>query len=280
MAKGNRGIPVDMGERGTFHKDNKLNEMTNKEWMQFTKSWFIHYPKPRTEDEILHPAKFPESLAKQFIQFFTKSGQCVLDPFLGTGSTLVACSENDRNGIGIELSSKYAKIAKKRAKGQKVITGNSLKIDELWKKNKLPKVDYIFTSPPYGPMLNKKVGVIQESRRKAKLDTNYSTNKNDLANASSYNEFISKVVEVFTKTKNILKPNAYLTIVLQNYIDGPQLKTLAWDVAKELSGIYSFKGEKIWLQDNKGLLPYGYRFSFIPNIHHHYCLIFRNDKND
>ena len=278
--KGNRGIPVYMGERGIFHKDNKLNELTNKEWLQFTKSWFIHYPKARNDTEILHPAKFPESLAKQFIQFFTKPKQLVLDPFLGTGSTLVACNESGRKGIGIELLPKYAEIAKKRAKGQKVITGNTLDIAKIWKKENLPKVDYIFTSPPYGPMLNKKIGEIQKKRRAAYLDTNYSSDKDDLANSSSYEEFVSKLVEVFTKTKTILNQKAYLTIVLQNYIDGKELRTLAWDVAKQLSAIYSFKGERLWLQDNKSLLPYGYRFSFIPNIHHHYCLIFRNDKNE
>jgi len=51
-----------------------------------------------------------------FIEFFTKSGEVIFDPFLGTGSTLVACHNSKRNGIGIELQKKYADIAQFRIK--------------------------------------------------------------------------------------------------------------------------------------------------------------------
>ncbi len=282
--KGNKGVPVDMGERGIYHKDNKLNELTSKEWIKFTRTWFVHYPPARKDDEILHPAKFPESLVKEFILFFTRRGQYVLDPFLGTGSTLVACHETERNGVGIELLDKYAQIAKTRIKkldssnNLNVIAGNSLNIDAIWKKNNLPKIDFVITSPPYGPMLNKKVGIVYNARKKAFLDTNYSESKEDLANSASYEEFVANVTQIFTKMKTILNKNAYLVVILQNYVDKSEFRPLAWDVAKGLSAIYKFKGEKIWCQDNKTLYPYGYRFSFIPNVHHHYCLIFKNDK--
>jgi DNA modification methylase len=69
---------------------NKLNDLDSKSWLKFQKSWFIHNPPPRRKDVLRHPAKFPESLAQEFIEFFTKSGQVVLDPMAGTGSTLVA----------------------------------------------------------------------------------------------------------------------------------------------------------------------------------------------
>src|SRR3989475_10350481 len=84
-------------------RDNKINELSGTEWIKFTKSWFVHRPEPRGDKKILHPASFPESLVKEFVLFFTKKGQIVLDPFLGTGSTLVACAEIDRSGIGFEI---------------------------------------------------------------------------------------------------------------------------------------------------------------------------------
>ena len=90
-------------ETNSFSLKNKLNELTGKEWIKFTKSWFIHRPQKRKDNEILHPAKYPESLIKEFLCFFTKSNEWILDPFLGTGSTLVAAKECDRNAIGIEL---------------------------------------------------------------------------------------------------------------------------------------------------------------------------------
>lgn len=52
-------------------KQNKLNELDGKAWVKFQKSWFIHNPPPRKENVLLHPAKFPESLVQEFIEFFT-----------------------------------------------------------------------------------------------------------------------------------------------------------------------------------------------------------------
>ena len=63
---------VDLGERGKYNKNNKLNDLTGKEWIKFSKSWFIHRPNRRKNNEILHPAKYPESLVTEFIDFFTK----------------------------------------------------------------------------------------------------------------------------------------------------------------------------------------------------------------
>src|SRR5438128_8046437 len=82
---------------------NKLNELSGKEWIKFTKSWFIHRPGPRDVLKIRHPACFPESLVRDFISFFTKPGQLVVDPFLGTGSTLVAALDAGRSGVGFEI---------------------------------------------------------------------------------------------------------------------------------------------------------------------------------
>ena len=51
---------------------------------------------------------------KHFIELHTKEGDIVIDPFLGSGTTAVACLELNRHFIGIELSSEYCEIAKKR----------------------------------------------------------------------------------------------------------------------------------------------------------------------
>jgi DNA modification methylase len=74
---------------------NRLNDLDSKTWLKFQKSWFVHNPPPRKKDVLRHPAKFPESLAQEFIEFFTKRGQVVLDPMVGTGSTLVAALRAD-----------------------------------------------------------------------------------------------------------------------------------------------------------------------------------------
>ncbi len=268
---------------GNSSKVNRLNDLSAQEWMKFTKTWFIHNPVPRKKNEVLHPAKYPEKLIEEFVSYFTKKGEIVLDPFVGTGSTLLACIDAKRKGIGLELQEKYVIITEERLrdskKGQEqvVLCANSAQLSKIWKKNSYPSVDFIITSPPYGPMLRKK-GLISKSREESGLDTHYSENIDDLGNAKSYDEFLSRLVNVFIQSKDILKKNHYLVVILQNYMDKEGYKMLAWDFAREMSKYFEFRGEKIWCQDNKTLYPYGYRYSFVPNIHHHYCLIFRNSK--
>src|SRR5690349_105922 len=91
---------------------NKLNDLDPKSWLKFQKSWFMHNPPPRKKGVLVHPAKFPETLAQEFIEFFTKRDGTVLDPMAGTGSTLIAALRAGRNSYGIELNPKYAEIAK------------------------------------------------------------------------------------------------------------------------------------------------------------------------
>src|SRR5712692_11305716 len=93
---------------------NKLNELSGKEWIKFTKSWFVLSPPRRDRAKIMHPAGFPETLVQRFVEFFTKPGMWVLDPFMGTGSTLLAARACGRNAVGVEINPRYVTIAKKR----------------------------------------------------------------------------------------------------------------------------------------------------------------------
>lgn len=281
----------------SFDPNNRLNELSAQEWLRFTKTWFVHNPPPRKKNEVLHPAKYPENMIEEFICFFTKPGQIVFDPFLGTGSTLVACHNSGRNGIGIELQKKYADIATERLKvlesqlklddkkgarqqcKQLIISGNSFDIDALWQNFSLPKIDLVVTSPPYGPMLNKK-GLASKGREEQGLDTKYSEDVNDLGNAPDYAAFLKQLMNIFVTLKPKVQDNAYLIVVLQNYMDKGEYKMLAWDFAREMAKHYQFRGERIWCQDNKTLYPYGYKYSFVPNVHHHYCLVFKKVNDD
>ena len=61
-----------------------------------------------------HSAAFPLALPEWFIKLFTKEGDIVLDPFMGSGTTVVAAAQLNRNYIGVEILNEYCKIAKKR----------------------------------------------------------------------------------------------------------------------------------------------------------------------
>src|ERR671919_84564 len=105
---------------------NKLNNLDSKRWLKFQKSWFIHNPPPRKKGVLVHPAKFPETLAQEFIEFFTKKEEIVLDPMAGTGSTLVAALRAGRNSYGIELNTKYAEIAKQIIEDERKTLGDAV----------------------------------------------------------------------------------------------------------------------------------------------------------
>ncbi len=266
---------------------NKLNDLEPKTWLKFQKSWFIHNPPPRKKGVLVHPAKFPETMAQEFIEFFTKKGQTVLDPMCGTGSTLVAALRAGRNSHGIELNPKYAEIAKQIIAEEREALGGS--IENL--KSEIvngdatraadygfPTIDYVLTSPPYWDMLHARGASTQKKRRDSTdLDVFYSDDPNDLGNVEDYDAFLAKLVDIYTGLKPLLREKAYLTIIVKNVKKGGRIYPLAWDLGRELGKTYTLKDEKIWLQDNQSLAPYGLGSAWVSNTFHHYCLQFRNE---
>jgi DNA modification methylase len=269
---------------------NRLNDLDSKNWLKFQKSWFTHNPPPRQKGVLRHPAKFPETLAQEFIEFFTKEGQTVLDPMLGTGSTLVASLRSGRNGVGIELNPGYADVARQvvieeqEALGlfayqltAKVITGSAACFPALVQEHELPLFDYVLTSPPYWDMLHARGAQTQKKRRgSSDLDVIYSDDPEDLGNVSDYDEFLERLVNIYTSLKPFLREGAYLTIIVKNVKKGGKIYPLAWDLARRLGDSYILKDEKIWCQDDIRLAPYGLGSAWVSNTFHHYCLQFRN----
>ncbi len=269
---------------------NKLNDLDSKTWLKFQKSWFIHNPPPRKKGVLVHPAKFPETMAQDFIEFFTKRGQTVLDPMAGTGSALVAALRAGRNSYGIELNPKYAEIAKQIIKDERkalgssienlkseIVNGDALKAAKF----KIPTIDYVLTSPPYWDMLHAKGAETQKKRRtSANMDVFYSDDPKDVGNIHDYEKFLGQLVAIYTGLKPVLRERAYITIIVKNVKKGGKIYPLAWDLARELGKVYTLKDEKLWLQDNQPLAPYGLGSAWVSNTFHHYCLQFRNDPEN
>jgi DNA modification methylase len=266
---------------------NKLNNLSNKEWIKFQKSWFIHNPPPRKKGVLVHPAKFPETMAQEFIEFFTKEGETVLDPMAGTGSTLVAALRAGRNSYGIELNPKYARIARQIIEEERNTIGSpieNLKSEivngdaRLADNYQLPMIDYVLTSPPYWDMLHAKGAETQKKRRGSDgLDVHYSDDPNDMGNIKEYEKFVEGLVDVYQRLKSLLRPKAYLTIIVKNVKKRGKIYPLAWDLGHELGKTYTLKDEKIWVQDNQRLAPFGLGSAWVSNTFHHYCLQFRNE---
>lgn len=271
---------------------NRLNELSPKEWLKFQKSWFIHNPPPRQKGVLRHPAKFPETLAQDFIEFFTKPGQVVFDPMLGTGSTLVAALNAGRHSYGIELNPAYAQIAVQVVQEERqrlgeaaadlvsqVIPGNASQLPELLAANQVPVIDYVLTSPPYWDMLHARGAENQAKRRSSpELDVLYSNDQEDLGNIHNYPLFLEKLALIYKSLRPFLRRKAYLTIIVKNVKKGGVIYPLAWDLARRLGQTYTLKDERLWLQDNQRLAPYGLGNAWVSNTFHHYCLQFRNEQ--
>ena len=285
------------------HPRNLLNELTGSDWLRFTKTWFIcdsrRYHRNRNTE--LHPARFPEELVAEFLRFFTRRGGWVLDPFAGSGATLVACAEEDRHGVGVELAARYVAVTQARLGldlfPQWPLRGDARAIADpaLWAPHRdtladaglpfaehLPLFDYSISSPPYGAMLHTSRGGVyskQKSRGDQGLDTVYSLDPHDLGNIADYGEFLTALGDIYRGVARLLKPDAYLTIVIQNFrAPSGAVIPLAWDLTRELASDLLFQGERIWCQNSKPLGIWGYPKTFVPNYHHHYCLIFRNRR--
>ncbi len=134
----------------------------------------------------------------------------------------------------------------------------------------LPQIDYCITSPPYWDMLKRKGFETQRRRKDLNLDVTYSDSPQDLGNIAEYYRFLEELVGIYRKVHALLKPGAYLTVIVKNVKKGGKMYPLAWELGKRLGDFYLLKDEKIWCQDNQALAPYGMFYSWVSNTHHHY----------
>jgi DNA modification methylase len=277
---------------------NKLNELSGRDWIKFTKSWFVHRPEPRGDRKIRHPASFPESLVREFVSFFTKTGDLVVDPFLGTGSTLLAALETGRSGIGFEIVKKYADISRERVRDllaqngprgkriaresswTRIVSADSSRLSKLWTQRGFPPADYCITSPPYWNQLRKS-HMRQKGRVEKGLDTVYSDDPSEIGNIEDYHDFLKALKLTFSEVYKVMRPKGYLTIITNNVFSDGRMYPLAFDTVSTLSqGPFAWtpKDEKVWCQDDKTLLPLGVFNAWVGNRHHQYCLIFRKEE--
>ncbi len=88
------------------------SDIKKEEFMDWTNGiWTFH---GESGKRIGHPAPFPVELPKRCIKLFSYVDDTILDPFLGSGTTLVACLSTNRKGIGIEMDKQYCALAKRR----------------------------------------------------------------------------------------------------------------------------------------------------------------------
>jgi len=155
--------PLNIGYTRTCEcEENHINCLTAKEWLKKQVGvWKLYYEKRDIRDKEIHPATFPISLAKSVIELFTHRGELVVDPFVGSGTTLVAAQDLDRNAVGFDLQRKYIELSRSRLLSEK-LSNNSIQVAIQDDARNIKyyieenEISLIFTSPPYANLLNRK----------------------------------------------------------------------------------------------------------------------------
>ena len=265
---------------------NKLNDLIAKEWIPETVSVWVQKGLGKGHEhaqiERQHPAPFSYQDIARLIRFFTKQGETVLDPFVGVGSTLKAAAIEGRKGIGVELSKKYADLARLRletelngdpriCRDQTVIQGDARQVIPRLTTN---SVKFVVTSPPYWSILHKRDHKARQERVANGLDTQYSDADADLGNVQTYEEFLKILADTLALSRPCMADGAYMCVVVGDFRHKSEYYMLHADIAREMEARgFTLKGIKILYQRHKRVFPYGYPYSYVPNLHHQYIVI-------
>jgi DNA modification methylase len=299
--------------RGTVHPANALNELSGEEWLYFTKSlWTTAYPSELGHARRrAHGANKPPRLMCRLIEFFTKTGELVLDPFAGVGGTLLgaAIAQGPRRAVGIELDPRWIGIygavigdlAVERDGGGPMLAdlgpsdpGGVRSFDpsglEMRRGDALAvlpglaegSVDFVATDPPYNVQLPLTMAGGPLAATHANRRTDYAMitdDPADLANSPDYATFLDRMEVILGECRRVLRPGRYACVIVRDaYQDGRYVFTGADLAARaERVGLMP-KGDLIWYQAGTRLRPYGYPNAFVPNIAHQHILVLRRGR--
>jgi DNA modification methylase len=284
----------------TYREYERLNDLDGKTWLKYSISvWSI--AKTPEEVKLGHPAMFPLELCERLIKIYTRVGDVVLDPFMGSGSVLVAAKKLGRKGIGFEIVPEYVELAKKRLQSVEPLKSRALlaftqdikKPEEIKKKIgqldlepeiyledarnlskylKSESVDFCLTSPPYWYVHRRERSADRKESRP------YSDLPTDLGNIPDYNMFLNELKKVFQQVHGVLKRGKRCVVVVMDIRVEDRFMPFHMDIVQMMQSI-GFTLEDIIIWDRRAeynnLRPLGYPYVFIVNKVHEYILIFR-----
>ena len=197
-----------------------INCLTAKEWLKCQLGvWQFYYEGRDIRDKNAHPATFPIALSSKLISLFSHEGELVLDPFVGSGTTLVSAQDLNRNAVGFDLKADYVRLCRDRLLSANLF-GDSQQLAVQDDARNIPlylepeTVSLILTSPPYANLLNRK------RKNKSRRDRNneqlgeieqYSQDPRDLG-TMSIEPFTQAMGEIFEALLPLLKSKGHCVI--------------------------------------------------------------------
>ncbi len=264
----------------------RANVLNGRDWL--INSFSIWRDLVRDGDRKSHPASFPVSLVRKILDCYaTGPDSVVLDPFAGSGSTLLAATHAGMRSVGLDVNAKYRDIFLNRLDLFNIAQKNG--DDEIWhyevcdaRKDttffnvvKQESVDVCITSPPYWDILNRR----RSSDGKDAIP--YSSSESDIGNISSYDEFLCALGDVIENVGVALKNRRYLILNVMDLRKGSRFYPLHQDAVTIVGqrGNLVLDDIIIWdrQKDYNQMRPLGYPHKFIINKVHEYLLVFRKD---
>jgi len=302
--------PARVETRRPPHPSNQLNELSGEEWLYFTKSvWSTAYPSELGHDRRkAHGANKPPRLMARLIEFFTRTGELVLDPFAGVGGTLLgaAIARGPRRAIGIELDPRWVALyhetvealcAEQGGRGPKLVdlgtndpggersfepSGSELRLGDartLLAAIEADSVDFVATDPPYNVQLAMTMagGTLAETHANRRTDyAMVSDLSSDLANLPDYAAYLDAMGGILGEVRRVLRPGRYAALIVRDaYQEGRYVFTAADLAARADAAGLVPKGDIAWYQAGTRLRPYGYPRVYVPNIAHQHILVLR-----
>ena len=295
------------------HPGNTLNELSGEEWLYFTKSvWGTAYPSELGHAlRKRHGANKPPRLMARLIEFFTKSGELVLDPFAGVGGTLLgaAMARGPRRAIGLEIEQRWVDTfeellrvlpAERDGLGPKLAdigsadpggerhfdpSGLEMRLGDalaLLPQIEPESVDFIATDPPYNIQLPITMAGGKLAEEHANRRTDYAmvpAHAGALANSTDYPMFLDRIEGLFGEMARVLRQDRYAAVIVRDaYQEGRYIFTGSDLADRATRAGFTVKGDVIWYQAGTRLRPYGYPRSFVPNIAHQHVLVLRRES--
>ncbi len=280
-----------------------FNGLCASEWTELSKSVWNDVSSTRKKKHLVHGATYPEKLCDRLIRMYSKEGDVVLDPFLGTGTTVIAAIKAKRDAIGIELTDRFFDVANTSI--SEIVDNNQINFfeesiygehrlykgdcSEILKRISDDKVQLTVTSPPYADLIHKVVEDRTMRHKKSAFVTEnnsttnlYSDDPRDLGNMSM-DKYLNKVKEIMRELFRITKPGGYNAWVVKDYRDTKNkipyvdLHTKIANAGED-AGFY-YHDLIIWDQNqHRKLVLLGYPSVFYVNQNHSYIVIMRKSK--
>lgn len=255
-------VPLNINYKKTCDcKSYHINCLTAKEWLKCQIGvWEFYYEGRDIRDKEKHPAAFPISMANKVISLFTHKGELVVDPFVGSGTTLVAARDLDRNAVGFDLNEEYIELCEERLL-QLALGNESKQLAIADDARNIPNyfedetASLIFTSPPYANLLNRKRknksrrGDERKNEQYMEIEQ-YSQDPHDLGTLPP-DEFGKAIENIFANMLPLLRPKAHCVINVPDFWWNNQRITLHIIVIEALRKAgYELRNTIIWDRRN------------------------------